>query len=139
MPAYLTETYVEDYLTSALSDLLFPCDTDLATAIENASVFVQRMHRNNARDGSALLGDTTTDVIVQLATLAALIEDAYARPGRVIELPPNWETSPPRMALDAIISGKHVVAVDQVITKAIRVTPTVTSPPRTSRDQLRGL
>jgi len=125
----------------SLVNELWPNAEELTAAIEDASEHVRSMVRIHCRDGSAELGDTTTDRIVMSATFAALRETAAAMPGLAHDLPPNWETTPHRKALDKIEAGKLQITqeADPDIADGSAWSDADSFPQLSSRDELAGL
>ncbi len=141
MAAYIDRDYLIARLPGALIVKLWPDDASLTAAIEDASDHVKSMVRMHVRNGSAELGETTTDTTVKKAAYAALLEDAAAKPGTSFKLPDNWETTTYRKSLDKIEAGKLQVSeeADPAIADAVSWSDPDDYPQRTSRENLSGL
>jgi hypothetical protein len=122
--AYIDTTFVDALLSTAVRQELFTdvvgtgyVSANFDAVVELASERVRGWAASSGYEDA--MGDTTTDSRVKLATFGVFVELAFARPNKMLPLPPNWADHPAHTAIEEIHSGKMKIVEDPDTASAV--------------------
>ncbi len=97
-----------EYVAAALAEP--GRDFDLLS--EMATAHVQSLRRGAGLSAPVSTDGTGIEVIMQLASLAAMVEILAIAPGSTVPLPEGWATNMAKVALDGIATGETQTVED---------------------------